>query len=158
MFHFEKNMYFRSVIYWPAILAVQVLISTAAQNSNQVESSLPSLTQRRPSIASLSFSILPTKNESGHHSIKGPQRRSEKAAMEGSIFAVKKMVKTLSTYRARQKNGSQVARIFQARPGRSGKQQQEQNSRNLGTVFSPGPVLLHHTFSQSSELKSVLQF
>ena len=45
-------------------------------------------------------------------------------------------------YRARQKNGSQVAIIFQARPGRSGKQQQEQNSRNLGTVFSPGPVLL----------------
>ena len=43
-------------------------------------------------------------------------------------------------YRARQKNGSQAARIFQARPGRSGKQQQEQNSRNLGTVFSPGPV------------------
>ena len=44
-------------------------------------------------------------------------------------------------YRAWQKNGSQVARIFQARPGRSGKQQQEQNSRNLGTVFLPGPVL-----------------
>ena len=42
-------------------------------------------------------------------------------------------------YRARQKNGSQVARIFQARPGRSGKQQQEQNSRNLGTVFFAGP-------------------
>ena len=45
-------------------------------------------------------------------------------------------------YRARQKNGSQVARIFQARPGRSGKQQQEQNSRNLGTFFLPGPVYL----------------
>ena len=44
-------------------------------------------------------------------------------------------------YRARQKNGSQVARIFQARPGRSGKQQQEQNSRKLGTVFLPGPVM-----------------
>ena len=43
-------------------------------------------------------------------------------------------------YRARQKNGSQVARIFQARTGRRGKQQQEQNSRNLGTVFLPGPV------------------
>ena len=43
-------------------------------------------------------------------------------------------------YRARQKNGSQVARIVQARPDRSGKQQQEQNSRNLGTVFLPGPV------------------
>ena len=43
-------------------------------------------------------------------------------------------------YRARQKNGSQVARIFQARPGRSGKQQQEQNSRNLGTVLLPGTV------------------
>ena len=40
-----------------------------------------------------------------------------------------------SVYRARQKNGSQVARFFQARPGRSGKQQQEQSSRNLGTVF-----------------------
>ena len=42
-------------------------------------------------------------------------------------------------YRARQKNGSQVARILQARPGRSGKQQQEQNTRNLGTVFFAGP-------------------
>ena len=37
--------------------------------------------------------------------------------------------------RARQKNGPQVSRIVQARPGRSGKQQQEQNSRNLGTGF-----------------------
>ena len=45
----------------------------------------------------------------------------------------------LILYRARQKNGSQVERIFQARPGRSGKQQQEQNSRNLGTVFFAGP-------------------
>ena len=49
-------------------------------------------------------------------------------------------LQNIYTYRARQKNGSQAARIFQARPGRSGKQQQEQNSRNLGTVFSPGPV------------------
>ena len=48
-------------------------------------------------------------------------------------------------YRARQKNSSQVARIFQARPGRSGKQQQEQNSHNLGTVFLPGPVLSERT-------------
>ena len=47
----------------------------------------------------------------------------------------------VGVYRARQKNGSQVARIFQARPGSSGKQQQEQNSRNLGTVFLPGPVV-----------------
>ena len=45
----------------------------------------------------------------------------------------------LSIYRARQKNGYQVARIFQARPG-SGKRQQEQNSRNLGTIFLPDPV------------------
>ena len=52
------------------------------------------------------------------------------------------MLMSLSIYRGRQKNGSQVARIFQARPGRSGKQQQEQNSRNLGTVFFPGPVVL----------------
>ena len=42
-------------------------------------------------------------------------------------------------YRARQKNASQVKRIVQARQGRSGKQQQEQNSRNLGTVFFAGP-------------------
>ena len=42
-------------------------------------------------------------------------------------------------YRAWLKNVSQVARIFQARPGRSGKQQQEQNSRNLGTGFFAGP-------------------
>ena len=41
----------------------------------------------------------------------------------------------LSIYRAQQNNGYQVARIFQARPGRSGKRQQEQDSRNLGTVF-----------------------
>ena len=40
------------------------------------------------------------------------------------------------------KNGSQVARIFRASPGISGKQQQEQNSRNLGTIFLPGPVHL----------------
>ena len=38
-------------------------------------------------------------------------------------------------YRARQKNGSQVARIVQARPGRSGKQEQEQNSPNLGLAY-----------------------
>ena len=48
--------------------------------------------------------------------------------------------KRIEIYRARQKKGSQVARIFQARPGISGKQQQEQNSRNLGTVLLPGPV------------------
>ena len=47
----------------------------------------------------------------------------------------------MAEYRDRQKNGSQVARIVLARPGRSGKQQQEQNSRNLGTVFLPGPVI-----------------
>ena len=40
----------------------------------------------------------------------------------------------------RQKNGSKVARIFQARPGRCGKHQQEQNSRNLGAVSLPDPV------------------
>ena len=65
-------------------------------------------------------------------------------------------------YRARQKNCSQVARIFQARPGRSGKQQQEQNSRNLGTVFLPGPVIVHPPYSafgrfvQSQVFKCVL--
>ena len=33
-----------------------------------------------------------------------------------------------------------VARIFQARWGRCGKQQQEQNSQNLGNAFRPSPV------------------
>ena len=41
----------------------------------------------------------------------------------------------LQTYRAGLKNGPQVARIFQASWGRSGKQQQKQNSPNLGTTF-----------------------
>ena len=63
--------------------------------------------------------------------------------MELCIDTVNKLFpccdKKNKVYRARQKNGSQVARIVQARPGRSGKQQQEQNSRNLGTVFFAGP-------------------
>ena len=54
-------------------------------------------------------------------------------------------------YRARQKNGSEVARIFQARPGRSGKQRREQNSPNLGTVFLPGPVVRLHDLEKSNE-------
>ena len=41
----------------------------------------------------------------------------------------------LALYRAWQKNGSKFMRIFQAIPSRSGRQQEEQNSRNLGTVF-----------------------
>ena len=53
---------------------------------------------------------------------------------------------SIRSYRARQKNGSQVARIFQARPGRSCKQQQEQNSRNLGTIFLPGLVVLNQSY------------
>ena len=61
--------------------------------------------------------------------------RSAKTAHE--VFAYS----YFRVYRARQKNGSQVERIFQARPGRSGKQQQEQNSRNLGTVFFAGPCM-----------------
>ena len=60
---------------------------------------------------------------------------------------------SIAHYRARQKNGSQVARIFQARPGSSGKQQQEQNSRNLGTVFLPGLV---HVQKSESEIFSDL--
>ena len=40
-----------------------------------------------------------------------------------------------SMYRAWQKNGSQVARIFQARPGRAVKQEQEQTSRNHVQAF-----------------------
>ena len=55
-------------------------------------------------------------------------------------------------YRARQNNGSQVARIFQARPGRSGKQQQEQSSRNLGTVFFAGPCSINITVGNSNRL------
>ena len=45
------------------------------------------------------------------------------------------------------KNGSQVARIFQARPDRIGKQQQEQNSRNLGTVFFCRALYIHERIS-----------
>ena len=57
-------------------------------------------------------------------------------------------------YRARQKGVSQVARILQARPGRSGKQEQEQNSRNLGTAFLPNPV---HSKSLSFKLPNTKQ-
>ena len=39
-------------------------------------------------------------------------------------------------YRTRLKGGTQVAWNLQAKPGRSGKQQQEQNSPNLGTTYS----------------------
>ena len=38
-------------------------------------------------------------------------------------------------YRARLKGGPQVAWMLQARPGRSGKQQQQQNSPNFWTAF-----------------------
>ena len=58
--------------------------------------------------------------------------------------------KYVSMYSARQKNGSQVARIIQARPGRSGKQQLEQNTLNLGTVFLPGPVHAQLRTTQTS--------
>ena len=47
----------------------------------------------------------------------------------------------VAIYRAGlKKSGPQVARIFQASWGRSGKQQQEQNSPNLGTAFWTIPV------------------
>ena len=63
-------------------------------------------------------------------------------AAAGIKLVVSRLVTHLSyvLYRARQKGVSQVARILQARPGRSGKQEQEQNSRNLGTAFLPNPV------------------
>ena len=35
--------------------------------------------------------------------------------------------------------------MLQVKPGRSGKQEQQQNSRNLGTAFMPSPVLKVHT-------------
>ena len=38
-------------------------------------------------------------------------------------------------YRARLKGGPQVILMLQAKPGRSGKQEQEQNCPSLGTAF-----------------------
>ena len=43
-------------------------------------------------------------------------------------------------FRARQSCCSQVARMLQARPGRYGKHEQEENSRNLGTAIRPSLV------------------
>ena len=42
--------------------------------------------------------------------------------------------------RARLKGGPQVSRMLQANPGRSGKQEQKQNSLNLGPAFQLTPV------------------
>ena len=57
----------------------------------------------------------------------GKQRRYEVQ----EIYSVKR----LYMYRARLKGIGQVARMLQASSGRSGKQQQEQNSRNLSKAF-----------------------
>ena len=43
-------------------------------------------------------------------------------------------------YRVRLKGGPQVVWMLQVRPGRSGKQQQQQNSPNLGATSEPIPV------------------
>ena len=45
-------------------------------------------------------------------------------------------------YRTRLKDGPQVVRMLQTKSGRSGNQEQKQNSVNLGTAFSPSPVLV----------------
>ena len=50
------------------------------------------------------------------------------------------VVTGVSTYRGRLKGFGQVERMLQASSGRSGKQQQLQNSPNLAEAFLPNPV------------------
>ena len=47
-------------------------------------------------------------------------------------------------FRDRQKGMQILLRMTQTGPGRAVKQEQEEISRNLGTVFLPGPVYYTH--------------
>ena len=55
-------------------------------------------------------------------------------AIEFDVTVTRKIY-SMQIYRASDKGGPQVAWMLQAKPSRSGKQQQEQNSPTLGTAF-----------------------